>query len=322
MIQLWYLLQTISLLIALALGWLGLLWHLRTRQRILRYMVLLSATFSLRVLVRILVYLLYFSGSPIFAALSFPLSLVEQGAFFLGVFGLIGVLEEILHESKTPLPPYLKYLFPVLAIAVQLIIYLIRSAVPGVDFIGLHASMSFRGVAVILALVFLILMMLHNRYFREGDRYSRAVWLTMFLLLLFAPISILLDEILPNNSTIAFRDLLFLPRWFSSVFTMIASLPLALTLLSLITRYRSAIAFIEVERAMQGIQAKYPLNDAQGEVLRYFLERGWGETIQFYGWMYARQQMKPVLAGFGHRSMLELLHRVQIEQADVLPLGA
>jgi hypothetical protein len=318
MIQLLFLVKTIAFLVGIGLGWLGALWYLRTRSPLMRYIVFFALGFAFRTINQVLIFLTYMSGSSAFADLALPVAVIDLLSYLWVMLFWIAILERIGIGGNYELSGHLKYVVPAIGLVAGLALIILgrldvlRGAVP--------AYRILRWLAVGSPVLSLAYLIINRGYHAEGNGLERATWLSMLLISLLVPIAIFFDEFLLHGMTISFRGHIFTPRWLGSLVLIMTCLPLMYHLLGLITRYRAAIAFIDVDRAMAGIRRRCTLSDSQDEVLRYFFERGWSEAVQFYGWSYLRQESRPVLKCLGMGGLLELLHRVQTEQTDILPL--
>ncbi len=319
MIQLLYLFKTFALLASLGMFWLAALWYLRHPHRLIGNFTILSLILLVRYVTVELLFIGYYSGIPHFLTYFAVGKVIDTFSFIALGYVVFLLVEDVLRLEKS-----VEWQFPkkTLTVGLTLILLVLRIFrwIGGLDdssfFIATKLLLTAVGI-----LSFVIFFRLMKRRPERSMPIERSVWQSLVLLTGLFPFGILIDELVPSVLSLYVIGEYLTPRWFSTLSVIIALLPSIFRFASTITIYRSAIAFIDVQAALAYLKRSCPLSETQEEILRYFFERGWGETVQFYGLSTLRKETRPILEKMGLRSVHQLLHMVQLDQSDGLPLA-
>lgn len=314
MIQLFYFVTSAAMMVSIGIAWLSSIWYLRTADLLYRDLTRLFLFAMLRLIIQNTVYIYYNMGNALFLNILYVSVALDTILVAMLSYYFLNLFLRLIGWNKGPV-------FRIFPLFYAGAVFAGSAANRIVYFFGRNSGEILQQISRGYALQFVILLILcvivlffNRRYRREGDIIHRSVWSGFIAMCIMLIPAYFADHFIHTSYWIETSRALYNSGFFSSIALILAMLPVLFQMLTVITRFRSALTFIDIDKAIEAIRSKVELSDTQEEILRYFFSRGWGDSLQFYGYLKVRREMSPLLKKMGISSLFYLVHRVEIEQ--------
>lgn len=314
MIQLFYFVTSAAMMVSIGIAWLSSVWYLRTANTLYRDLMRMFLIIMLRLIIQNTVYIYYNMGNAHFLSILYSNMGLDVLLVALLIYYYLKMFLRLIHLDTGKV-------FRIIPKAYAVIVFLGTAVNRMLYFLGQTSSTTLLETSRWYALQFavflavcVILLLGNLRFRKEGDIIRRTVWSGFLLMSVFLVPAYLADHFIHTSYWIETSRAVYNGGFFSSITLIVTMLPIFFLMMSIITRFRSALTFIDVDRAVEAIRSSVELTDTQEEILRYIFSRGWGDSLQFYGYLKVRREMAPLQKKMGISSLFHLVHRVEIEQ--------